>query len=197
MKNFFLLIVAAFCISACTSGPKVSRESSQEDLSGYWNNNDVKIVCTDLIDQCLNSRNIIAAYAKEQRLLRVMVGTFRNESDEHINTSIISSTMEITLDNSGIFRFVEGGEAREQLRAERQDQLYNASEATAPELGMESAADYILTGSVKSSVDRAGNRTSRSYMVRAELTDIETNERVWSGMNTDINKTVVNPSAKW
>jgi hypothetical protein len=124
----------------------------------------------------------------------VIVGRFRNESSEHINTEIISSIMETTIFNSGRLDFVAPAGLREEIRAERQDQQSHASEETAARLGREIGADFMMTGSVRTIVDREGNRTVRTYFVTAELTDIETNARIWVGQNNEITKIVTRPN---
>jgi hypothetical protein len=55
----------------------------------------------------------------------------------------------------------------------------------------------MLTGEVKTIVDRAGNTTVRSYFVSAELTNIETNARLWMGENNEIKKVVQQPRNKF
>jgi len=82
------------------------------------------------------------------------------------------------------------------LRAERQDQQTYASEETAAALGKEVGADFMLFGTVRTIVDKAGNQTARTYFVRAELTNVETNTRLWMGQNTDIKKVIVQPKNK-
>jgi hypothetical protein len=171
------------------------------DLSGKWNAADVRIVCDSLIADCLNSQRIdqfIRQYAAEHegRAPTVIVGAFKNASSEHIDTSIIAKSMEIAIVNSGKLEFVAGGEAREDLRAERIDQQSNASEESASSLGNETGANFMLTGSVKTIVDRAGNTTVRSYFVSAELTNIETNTRLWMGENNQIQKVIQQPKHK-
>jgi hypothetical protein len=125
-----------------------------------------------------------------------MIGSFRNDSDEHIDTSIIASTMELAIFNSGKADFVAGGDTRNQLRAERQDQLENASDDTAASIGNETGADFLLTGSVKTIVDQAGNISTRTYFVSAELTNIETNTRLWLEQNDEIKKVIKRSGAK-
>jgi hypothetical protein len=124
------------------------------------------------------------------------VGSFRNESDEHIDTSIISSSMEVAIFNSGKLDFVAGGSTRDELRAERQEQQGNASEATASALGNETGADFLLTGSVKTIIDRAGGTATRTYFVSAEMTNVETNGRMWMDQNSEIKKVIQTPKAK-
>jgi uncharacterized protein (TIGR02722 family) len=200
MKKLFLLLGTVLIIlSACVSQPQVQRvdASTLIDLSGYWNDNDVRIVCESLINDCLNSPRVAQAIAAMGgRMPVVLVGSFRNDSSEHIDTSIITARIETVIFNSGKMDFVAGGKIRDELRAERQDQLYNASEATASSLAHETGADFMLFGSVKTIIDRAGNTTVRTYQVNAEMTNIETNQRIWMGENTEIKKIVVRPRNK-
>jgi len=104
--------------------------------------------------------------------------------------------METAIFNSGKMDFVAGGAIRDALRAERQDQQSNASEATAASLGKEVGADFMLFGSVRTIIDKAGNQTVRTYFVSAELTNVETNTRMWMGQNSEIKKVVVQPRNK-
>jgi uncharacterized protein (TIGR02722 family) len=198
-KSLFILTAVLLVIAGCTSGPSVKRVDSRTrtDLSGYWNDTDVRIVCEALIRDCLSSPRVDQAIrAKGGKTPVVIVGRFRNESNEHIDTSIITSIMEVTIFNSGRLDFVAGGSVRDELRAERQDQQGNSSEATAAALAKETGADFMLTGSVKTIVDRADNQTVRTYFVNAELTSIETNQRMWMGQNSDIKKVIVRPRNK-
>jgi hypothetical protein len=201
MKRKMFVVCACFVVLAvffgCTSAPDVSRTESQEDLSGYWNSNDVKIVCEDLVNQCLASPRIIGAINVLGRVPRIIVDPFRNESSEHINTAELASLMEIALDQSGRFSTVAGGQERQDLRKEQQDQLAHASEDTAASVGAELGAEFRLSGTVSANIDRAGNRTSRAYTVRVYISDITTTERLWSGYNDTIRKTIVQPKTRF
>lgn len=190
-----LILAVALCF-ACAS-TKVTRvdPNSQIDLSGRWNDVDVRMVSNSLINDCLAAPRVsqfIQQYSSQHggRLPACLVGTFTNDSSEHIDTSIISKAMEMAIVNSGKMDFVAGGDTLAELRAERQDQQGNASEETAAALGNETGAALLLTGSVKSIVDRAGNRTVRSYFVNAELTNVETRARLWMGDNNEIKKDI-------
>jgi len=191
---FFLGVVFLLVSSCATTTVKRIDPQSQIDLSGYWNDTDVKIVCESLIKDCLSSARVDQEIrARGGRIPTVIVGRFRNESDEQINTAIITSIMETVIFNSGRLDFVAGGSTRDDLRAERQDQQSNSSEATAAALGNERGADFMLTGSVRTIVDRAENQTVRTYFITAELTNIETNARVWLGQNNEIKKVITRP----
>jgi hypothetical protein len=197
-----IVIIAAFClaVSACSSIPKVDRVDAarQIDLSGFWNDSDVRIVCESLINDALSSDRVQAAIAAKKKggLPKVLIGGFRNDTDEHIDTSVISKTMEVVIFNSGKLDFVAGGTTRDEIREERASQQLNASEATAAKLAQEIGADFLLTGAVKTVIDRAANQEVRTYWVSAEMTDITTTSRMWMGQNNEIKKYVTRPKNK-
>jgi uncharacterized protein (TIGR02722 family) len=199
MKKVLLLVVclaAFFMLSACaTSGVARVSADTQVDLSGRWNDTDIRTVCDTLITDALASPRI-DGYIKDfsgshgGELPTVIVGRFRNTSSEHIDTTIISGIMRTAIINSGKLEFVEGGDTREELRAERQDQQGNASEESAAMLANETGANFMLTGEVSSTVDKAGNTTVRSYFVKATMTNVETNRILWEGSNNEIKKVI-------
>ncbi|MDR0301494.1 MAG: penicillin-binding protein activator LpoB [Treponema sp.] len=198
-KTVFLVSIIILLLAGCASATKVTRidSNTQTDLSGYWNDKDVRIVCESLINDCLLSPRVNQTLrAMGNKTPTVIVGSFRNESSEHIDTAIITSIMETTIFNTGRMDFVAGGAAREALRAERQDQQGNASEETAAALAKETGADFMLIGTVRTIVDKAGNKSVRTYFVNAEMTSIETNQRMWMGQNTEIKKEIVRPKNK-
>jgi uncharacterized protein (TIGR02722 family) len=201
MKNCLVVLgVVLLLLSSCaSSGGGVQRVDSntQTDLSGYWNDTDVKIVCEALIKDCLSSPRVDQAIkAMGGKTPIVLVGRFKNESSEHIDTGIITSTMETAIFNSGKMDFVAGGSNRDALRAERQDQQSNASEATAAALANETGANFMLFGSVKTIIDKAGNQTVRTYFVNAEMTNVTTNQRMWMATNSEIKKIVTQAKNK-
>jgi PBP1b-binding outer membrane lipoprotein LpoB len=198
VKVVLLSLAVWVGFASCTSNPKVSRvdADTQTDLSGYWNDTDVRIVCDSLIKDCLESPRVSQEIANKGRLPLILVGSFKNESDEHIDTSIISKTMEVSIFNSGRADFVAGGDTRQELRAERLDQESNASEDTAAAMRNETGADFLLTGTVKTIVDRAGKTATRTYFVSAEMSNIETNTRLWMAQNSEIKKIIKTPGAR-
>jgi uncharacterized protein (TIGR02722 family) len=199
-RNLAFLFAALWLVpflAACGS-TSVKRVDSDTvtDLSGYWNDTDVRIVCDSLIKACLASPRVIQENGRLGRTPVFLVGPFRNESDEHIDTSIIADTMETAIFNSGRVDFVAGGATREALRTERLDQQINASEETAKRLANETGADFLLTGAVKTIVDQSGNTRTRTYYVTAELTNLENNVRLWMDQNREIKKVIKTPGAR-
>ena len=183
-----VLLALTAALTACRTRVTRVDPDTQIDLSGYWNDTDVRIVCETLITECVNSSRVDQAIREKGSRPVVIVGRFRNESSEQIDTAIIASAMERAIFNSGKLDFVAGGSVRDELRAERADQQNNVSAQTMARLRNETGADYLLTGSVRSIVDTEGNRSVRTYFVTAELTNIETNQRMWMGENSEIKK---------
>ncbi|MDR0526290.1 MAG: penicillin-binding protein activator LpoB [Spirochaetaceae bacterium] len=203
MKKY--IIFAVFCaafFAGCSSNPKVERIDSGKiaDKSGYWNDTDARIVCESLIKDCLSNAKMNKALARRgSKTPKVLVGEFRNNTSEHINTAVITTTMETAIFNSGKLDFVAGGSERDSFRKERIDQNQSGftSDATAKALANETGADFVLTGSIESIIDEAGNQVVRTYFVNARMTDLETNERVWMAQNSSIKKIVTRPKAKF
>jgi hypothetical protein len=105
--------------------------------------------------------------------------------------------MQSAIINDGRLDFVAGGDARNEIREERVDQNSGyASDDSAAAFGNEAGANFILQGSVNSIVDRADNRSVRTYFVDASLTNIETNRIVWQDQNSDIKKVITQPKTK-
>ena len=193
-----LLAVSSLFLFSCatTSVKRYAAEDSVKDLSGYWNSNDVDQVCTTLIDSCIKSMRIANFRTTEGRAPVVIIGTIRNKSVEHIDTSILSKRFQNVIINDGTLEFVADANQREELRAEKNDQAENAYE-TAKSIGNETAADFMLQGTVSTIVDTAGRQQVRTYQVDMQLIDLETNRIVWSEQNNDIKKYIKKSAVKF
>lgn len=197
---FFVLVLI---LAGCSSSPSIKRvaEEEQIDLSGYWNDTDVRIVCDNLVSDCLNSpvvsKRLTEYEVKNGSLPVVVVGQFKNTSDEHIDVSVISKRMEAALLNSGKVDFIASSSERDDLRQERIEQQSWASEETAKALANEIGADFMLIGSVKAVVDQIDRKAVRNYFVYAEMIEIETGKKIWIGENSEIKKYIKYPAAKF
>ena len=185
-------VAATRALSSCAS-TKVTRvdASTVVDVNEFWNDTDIRLVCDDLVNQCMTvMKNRIALFQqKNERLPIVLVGRIKNDSDEHIDTGIVAKRMENAIINSGAMDFVAGGSDREALRDERSQQEDYARQ-TAKSMTNETAADYMLLGSIKTDVhyDANGKNGVRTYYVYAQLQELESTKIVWSGENSEIKK---------
>lgn len=182
-KLLSIFACALILILASCSSTSVSRldDTKVVDVSGYWNDTDIRIVCETLIDDCLNS-NWADNYRRANRgeYPYIVIGDVKNVSSDHIDTAIITKKLEIALIDNGINVVADIG-MRDQIVNERRRQQYEASDSTKAQLGNEIGATYLLQGSVRISVDALPGHSVRAYYVALELVDIETNKKVWVG----------------
>lgn len=189
---FFVSVLSVFILAGCSS-TKVERVSSdtQIDLSGYWNDTDVKTVANAIIAECLESPRIKNYPSQNNGKLPVVIlGSYRNQSDEHIDTSILTTKLEVALVNSGLVDFVASSSQRSELDAEIEYQQTHASEETAKNLANATGADFMLQGAVKTIVDSDSKTTTRSYFVSTELIEIESQRKIWMNENDSIKKVI-------
>lgn len=177
-------VVAITVLSGCaTPSRTVQRTSSdtQTDLSGRWNDTDARLVAEEMVDDMLERPWLQRFSSNQDRRPVVIVGAVRNRSSEHIDTSIFISDIERELINSGMVRFVAASEQREEIRDERLDQQTQAAEETISRLGEETGADFMMQGSISSTVDAIEGERAVFYQVDMELINIQSNEKVWIG----------------
>ena len=201
MKKLFFIFISVVCMfsffGCATNGVQRIDPNKQTDLSGYWNDTDVRIIADTLVQECVNAPAIIRYIKENQTEPVIQLGSFSNRSDEHLDTAILATKFKVALINSGKVKFSAEKSVKEELREEILAQQDWASEETAKNLAKETGADFLLIGSVRTIVDSIPGETVRTYQVIAELYDIETSEIVWSGENMDIKKYMKRSSYKW
>jgi len=155
--------------------------NKQIDLSGRWNDTDSKLVAQEMISDVL-SRPWRAAHVEATKNKPVViVGDVKNRSTELIEPETFIKDLEREFINSGLVRLVQSTEFREQMRTERADQQDFASSETIKKWKKELGADYMLNGTINSIVDQYGKDKVVYYQVNLELSNLETNEKVWLG----------------
>ncbi|MGY5351524.1 penicillin-binding protein activator LpoB [Wenyingzhuangia sp. IMCC45533] len=185
MKKSILIIALAslsiFGLESCSR--KVTRIDTNEqiDLSGRWNDTDARLSAEALSAQVVTGDWLSTHMIEKKVKPVVIVGLVRNKSHEHIDAELFTKEMEKALVKSQRARVVQGGEMRNELRAERADQQNNASVSTVKKFGLETGADYMLQGTINSVVDAINRKKVVYYQIDLELTNIQTNEKVWFG----------------
>ena len=102
----------------------------------------------------------------------------------------------LRLINSGKVEFVASKDERGDLRQERLDQDEYSSEATRKAFGKEVGADFMLSGTLKSTIDQAGSKALVYYQTNMKLINVETNQIVWNGQKK-IKKYVTRSKVSW
>lgn len=190
-------LVAVLIMTAC--GTSVQRMDAGEvkDVSGRWNDTDSRLVAEEMIGDCLNQpwypKAVKEVGGKEPTII---VGTVRNQSQEHINTDTFVEELQRALINSGKVEFVASKGERSEVRDERLDQDTNASEDTRKAHGQEIGADYVLSGVLNQIVDQEGGKAVVYYQTNLKLLNVKSNKIAWNGQKK-IKKFVKRSKAGW
>ncbi len=185
MKKIILAsgFAAMLVLSNCGPARKVERmdPNTVTDISGRWNDTDSKLVAEEMIKDVLDRPWRTNYEMKNSKKPTVIIGQVKNKTSEHIETIAFIKNMERAFINSGTVSVVQSGEERNEIRDERSDQQTFSSEETRKKWGKEKGADFMLNGVIISIVDQYKNQKTIKYQVNLELTDLETNEKVWIG----------------
>ena len=189
-----LLIAGALVVGCGGGGREVTRvdPNAQMDLSGRWNDTDSRQVADEMTSDVL-SRPWLARFneANDGKAPVVIIGDVINKSHEHIASETFIKDIERAFVNSGKVRVVENAALRDKMREELESQQGNATEESRKKIAQELGADYIMFGSINSTVDSYKNEKVIAYKVNLELVTLETTEKVWIG-DKEIKKYVKN-----
>lgn len=185
MKRLLLAVpvVVALLVTNSCANRKVTRmdPAQQTDLSGRWNDSDSRLVANEMIKQLLTGTWKPLFDQKHSRKPVLIVGTVKNKSTEQIDPITFIKDLEKACVNSQGITIVQSGADRNEVRDERNDQQTFSSEETKKKWGRERGADYMINGVITSIVDQYKNQKTVAYQIDLELTDLETNEKVWIG----------------
>lgn len=194
-KWVFALLVVPF-IFGCSPSIKRVETNLVKDVGGGWNDTDAQMVAAEMINDCLNAGWYNKTLLKLGKEPVVIVGTVSNNSMEHINTDVFVEEIQRALINSGKVEFVASKSERGEVRTERLEQDEFASEETRKAFGKEIGADFMLSGTLNSVVDKSGKKALVFYQVNMKLINLETNQIVWNGQK-QIKKYVKRSKVAW
>ena len=183
IRSLGLLLVLIFALVSCGTTRSVSRVAADTatDLSGRWNDTDAQQTAEAMITDVIKRPWLSDFTGENNRKPVLIVGEVRNRSSEHIETLVFTKSLERELINSGKVKFVASSQERAGIRDERLQQQSEASADSVKRLGQETGADFYLSGVITSVVDAVEGQRVVFYKINLELTNIETNEKVWIG----------------
>lgn len=182
IKTMKLLLVATVAVAVVgCAGTRVSRVDNDQEiaLSDRWNDKDSQLVAEEMITDMLSFPWARDFEMQNSARPTIIIQRIANKSHEHVAIDTFVNDIKRSIIRSGRADFVAGGEERQAIRTERQDQELNA--AKGKEQGQEQAADFALSGSLNSIVDQAGGDRVTFYQVDMKLIDMANNREVWNG----------------
>lgn len=181
----FALATGMATSSCTTTKSEYTDPDKAEILDDRWSETDLKKTAQFLVDQVL-ARPWLGEYKSKNggKAPVVIVDQIENRTDEVIDTKAMTEYVQDELINSRKVRFVSDVNVRKRLLDELKYQGSGAvSEKTAKKIGNQTGADFMMEGSITSSVhskDGGGEKTIY-YMTTMRLTNIETGEIEWTG----------------
>ena len=189
-------VAAALTLSACGTSVQRMDSADVKDVSGRWNDTDSRLVAEEMISDCLSRPWYSDARGAIGKNPTVIVGSVRNQSQEHIATDAFVEELQRALINSGKVMFVASKGERGDVRDERLDQDTNSSEETRKAHGQEAGADYMLSGAINQIVDQEGGKAVVYYQTNLKLLNVKSNQIAWNGQKK-IKKFVKRARASW
>lgn len=186
-----MMLIAVVMLASCNRQVTRINPDQQVDLSGRWNDTDSKLVAEEMIQDVTGRPWHNDFRINNDRKPVVIVGYVQNKSAEHIESETFIKDIEREFVNSGFVRVVSNAEFREKLREERAEQGEFASPETQAQWGKELGADFMMFGVITAVTDSYKKEKVVNYKVNLELTNIETNEKVWIG-DKEIKKYIKN-----
>ena len=186
-----MIVIAVVMLASCNRQVTRINPDQQVDLSGRWNDTDSKLVAEEMIQDVTGRPWHNDFRIENDRKPVVIVGYVQNKSAEHIESETFIKDIEREFINSGFVRVVSNAEFREKLREERAEQGEFASPETQAKWGKELGADFMMFGVITAVTDSYKKEKVVNYKVNLELTNIETNEKVWIG-DKEIKKYIKN-----
>lgn len=186
-QTIAVLTASSLLISACAPTTRDVKRVPPEtvvDVDYRFNDTDARQVWQGMSNDAA-FRGWIDRWIAEHNGQRpiIIVGPIRNLTQDYINQNLFTRNFEREMLNSGRVRVVSARNERGELRDERlQGQEWN-SEATRKIMKNELGADLMLLGDINDVQERSlsGRTVVKYYQVNLDLSDIETNEKVWIG----------------
>lgn len=173
------LMMSIYFLSGCATSRQFS-EGQYDDpnevrlLDDKFNEADVQQMAETMVSSLLTSPVL-----GENKRPVVQVETVKNQTDEHVDTVMITDKIRTQLIKSGKIRF-SNKEERGTLKDETEYQAENTRKDTTKKAGQQIGADFILSGRLTSNVQEVGNRKLIYYKFTLNLTSITSNIIEWS-----------------
>ncbi len=177
------VLASALVLAACGTVDKRIDPDSPDPVGGaVLRSQDI----SSMADQM--SRDIIAAgilrSSDPQRRISFHITSLRNDSGDVIDKEIvltrIRTSLQRNLGRQQVRVLDRSKESAEEVMSERAAKRSGAVDSNPAMRGQVGGSDYVLKGTIKDRRIQSGSMRSVYYLVTFELTDLETQELVWT-----------------
>ncbi len=190
-KAFFLLfaslVIAPAIFNSCTSFQGDYGDPNQAQIiDDKWNPTDANLTVSKLVKD-MGIAPWVANWREDSHKSVtarpfVLVDDMENRTSELIDTKALFEDLRSQILNDGKIRFVDGSLRQKILNEYKYQQSGVVSKKTIKGPGKQYGADFFLSGAISSIVSQQGGKSSVQYQIEMKLTNIETGELVWSGI---------------
>lgn len=195
-KMSFMPIVAAgllVTLGACSHDVTRTEAAKTVDISGKWNDSDVRIAANTLTQDAFSASWLKEFQKKNSRKPVIVTGELENYSYEHIRSEPLINALTAALLKSGEVTVLAAGEESKQTNAELRDhKRHNNLSGDS----IREKADYELRGEIHSMIDELMNTKVVYYQIDMKLLARESDLTVWKGQ-TKIKKIIEKPKVAW
>ena len=189
-KSGLILVAALGCISlfsGCSSMKGDYGDANQaEILDDRWNPTDARLTVEKMVKDMgaaawiLNWREDLNKKSTDRPF--VLVDEMENRTSELIDTKALFEDLRSQILNDGKVRFIDGDLRNKILNEYKYQQSGTVKKSGAKGPGNQHSADFFLAGAISSIKSQQGGKSSVQYQIEMKLTNIETGELVWSGI---------------
>ncbi|APC97543.1 penicillin-binding protein activator LpoB [Francisella frigiditurris] len=176
-----ILVATIFLLSSCgKTSVNYEKSDSVDTTSINFSSTDLQAMTKDMVEDMLSSKAVVRITSMERPTL--FFSNIRNETREHINTNMLSNTVQTQLIKSDMFQVTD----MEQIKNVREQLGYQANSGmvdqnTAIKLGQHIGARYMVYGSIQdidnTNVD--GDKRSKFFLATLKMMDLQTGLIIW------------------
>lgn len=176
-----LIFFGTIFITSC-SNISYKNPAASDTTTIQYNGSDIQTTTASMIDQMLQSPRLQNNLFSNTKLPIVAPSVIANDTDEHINTQILSDAITTKMLNSNKFDLVD----MNALAAIKKQQKFQnnsgmVNQETAVEEGRLVGAQYILYGTIANIKQQNSSQIVNFFQITLKLISIETGKVVWQG----------------
>ena len=176
-----LATISILGLSSCTTQIQYDNPNSVNTTNIGYNSTDLQSATRKLVDNMLNSPAIARITAMGNRPV-LFFNTIRNETMQHINTTILSNMVQTKLIQSDKFQITDMTQIKnikEQLGYQANSGMVDQN--TAIKIGQNVGARYMLYGAIQNITQTSvsGNTRTKFFMTTLKLLDLKRNVVIW------------------
>ena len=172
------IISATLLLSACAPTVSYVDPNAVNSLTTNFNQNDLRTVAQDMSTDLIQS-------GKMSQCKTFTISSVKNDTDQYVDTSVMTNTMADTLTNSSAVssKFVVSSQGMKsqtkELKRQNNSGYYNKK--TVATVGQMVGAQCRIDGKLTSdtSVSPNGSNTLKSYTFFVQIFDVKTGEALW------------------